>query len=34
MTQQLEKNQESNSSQNQIRQVRIQKMNNLRERRT
>ena len=32
MTQQLEKNQESTSSQNQIRQVRIQKMNNLRER--
>ncbi len=32
MTQQLDKTQESNSSQNQIRQVRIQKMNNLRER--
>ena len=32
MTQQLEKTNESNSSQSQIRQVRIQKMNNLRER--
>ena len=32
MTQQMEKTNESNSSQNQIRQVRIQKMNNLRER--
>ena len=32
MSQQIEKTQESNSSQNQIRQVRIQKMNNLRER--
>ena len=32
MTQQTEKTQESTSSQNQIRQVRIQKMNNLRER--
>ena len=32
MTQQNQKNQETNSSQNQIRQVRIQKMENLRER--
>ena len=32
MTQQIEKTQESTSSQNQIRNVRIQKMNNLRER--